>query len=150
MWIVYCLHYEQPQPRLEIFCYSNDFTSAIDALDDYAITKYRLSYPDYPKDRNPLEVGKDQLPGGVDRYLELDKSSINPLGDAERILLIDNKSGHTVAHYEVAAVGKYVDDYNRERTQAVAQLERDAAINFDQEILEEVDTSSSSSDDDDD
>jgi len=137
MWIVYCLYHEE-SPRLELFCFSQDFTTALDAMDDYAITKYRLAHPDFPKDQNPLD--EDAQSAGYSTHLELDMSSINPLGDAERILLKEGE--RTIAHYQVDSVGKYVDDYTRERTQAVAQLEKDAAINFDQEILEQATSSS--------
>ncbi len=123
MWIIYTQNCRNGE--VDLCCYVHEFEKALNAMDDYAISKFRLKVPDYPKDDDPLE--EDVSNGKDGYYVHLDQKYQNGFGDAERVNLIKKKGKEIkiLRYFQVGRVGKYVDDYLAERTQAVVALQND-------------------------
>ena len=133
MWVVYCVNLKQQNP-VEILCYTESYTSTMDAIDDYAIVRLRFLEPEYPKDRNPLDREeiyelKYAIQNNYKYYLCLDPTSANQYGDAERILLKmrkkDTEEFETYISFTFSRVDRYIDEFLEEETPAVRELKGD-------------------------
>ncbi len=125
MWIVYTVNCHNN--GIELCCYTHESEKGLNALDDYAIAKYRLKCPEYPMDKNPLEDESPMTKAKDGYYLRLDMEQQNGHGDSERVNLIKVKNGtqKILRYFHVSQVDKYIDDFLGERTQAVIKLEED-------------------------
>lgn len=140
MWIIYTVDCRSGGNAslkcnaVDLCCYTHEFERAMDALDDYAIAKFRLKNPDYPNDANPLD--DETRDWTLEKYrLEFDEGHVTRDGDYERINLFRTGTREVIRYFELADTGKYIDDYVAERTDAVVELENDARIDVTQDIL---------------
>lgn len=129
MWIVYAVKCKTAD--VSPCCFTHEYEKALDALDDYAIAKFRLKVPDYPTDKDPLDGDGDD----GDYKLEFDKGHVTRDGDFERVNLVKKKDGVVAHYFQLGHADKYIDDYIAERTPAVVELENDAKMDVMQDVL---------------
>ena len=129
MFIVYTVNTTVEVPKIELLCYVQEYETGLDALDDYAIQRFKFKTQDFDTERNPLEdvtPPNKWKPGNY--YLRMDPQVIGFDGESERINLFkvsEDGAPVLIRYFQVQKVGKYIDDFTRERTNAVIQLEKD-------------------------
>lgn len=121
IYIIYCFNLDENS--VELCCYTESHSSAINALDDYAVSKFRLLEPNFPTEKNPFDM---DFPEKYRYYIKLnyDHENTTEHGESERIDIYNN-NGEQCFYFKLQKLNKYIDDYLKERTEAVIQLERD-------------------------
>lgn len=157
MWVVYSVNCKTCQVKL--LCYTTEYESAIDAVDQYAIAGFMHKERNWeaPKSEEKGEYitpMDDTTPlGSKDGYfLRMDQSSANQEGDYVRVDLFKVTQGLSklLRYWKFDKVDKYIEDYLAERTATVIQMESDEIVNIASLNLTGVERAQGDSDEEDD
>jgi hypothetical protein len=159
MYVIYSVNVSAN--TVTLLCFTERYETAVDALDNYAISYYRHKVPTWDnggnKEATPMDDTSDMcLKSGYYLRFDTNPKHISDEGDPERINLYkvskDNTDPVLLRYFSFSRVDKYIDDFMAEQTQAVIDLIRDQNVSVpinildaaspkeDEEVMEEVDS----------